>query len=90
METELNTGGGYSSVGTTQLLSVPYALYAKTAETIAGGITETDPVFSASTASGISGTDITYWNNKGTIYPMGPWVMFWFGMDRIGFRTIIL
>ena len=33
--------------GTSQLLSVPYALHAKTAETITGGITETDPFYSA-------------------------------------------
>lgn len=32
---ELNTGSGYVSMGTTQLLSVPYALYAKNA----GGLT---------------------------------------------------
>lgn len=34
-------------MGTTQLLSVPYALHAKTAEGIAGGINETDPIFTA-------------------------------------------
>jgi uncharacterized protein (TIGR02145 family) len=36
------TGGtSYTITGTSQLLSVPYALYAKTAETLSGGITET-------------------------------------------------
>ena len=30
---ELNTGAGYVAMGTTQLLSVPYALFAQTAET---------------------------------------------------------
>jgi hypothetical protein len=37
--TEIDPSGGttYSIVGTTQLLSVPYALYAKSAETISGG-----------------------------------------------------
>ncbi|HEX2919784.1 MAG TPA: hypothetical protein VHO50_01330 [Bacteroidales bacterium] len=35
----------YTITGTTQLLSVPYALYAKKAEAIKGGIVETDPVF---------------------------------------------
>ena len=54
----------YTITGTSQLLSVPYALHAKTAETVTGGITETDPVFGASVASGITGTDTTYWNNK--------------------------
>ncbi|MDA3867415.1 MAG: FISUMP domain-containing protein [Salinivirgaceae bacterium] len=32
-------------MGTSQLLSVPYALHAKTAETVSGEITETDPLF---------------------------------------------
>ena len=31
LEVELNTGSGFSSLGTTQLLSVPYALYAENA-----------------------------------------------------------
>jgi hypothetical protein len=34
---ELNTGSGYVAMGTTQLLSVPYALHAKTAESLVGG-----------------------------------------------------
>ena len=34
---ELNTGNGYVAMGTTQLLSVPYALHAKTAESLVGG-----------------------------------------------------
>ena len=77
-------------------MSVPYALHAKTAESVSGTITETDPVFTAwdkttgisitesqisdldhfttadetdpiygaSVASGITGTDTTNWNNK--------------------------
>ena len=47
IETDLNGGANYSISGTSQLLSVPYALHAKTAETVTGGITETDPVFTA-------------------------------------------
>ena len=59
------TGGiSYVDMGTTQLLSVPYALHAKTAENITGTITETDPVFGTSPANGITNTDITSWNNK--------------------------
>ncbi len=50
--------------GTSQLLSVPYALHAQTAENISGGINETDPVFSASSASGITQTQIENWTNK--------------------------
>ena len=54
----------YTITGTSQLLSVPYALHAKTAETVTGGIAETDPVFGASVAGGITGTDTTNWNKK--------------------------
>ena len=54
----------YTITGTSQLLSVPYALHAKTAETVAGGIDETDPVFGASIAGGITGTDTTNWHKK--------------------------
>lgn len=52
------------SLSTTQLLSVPYALHSKTADNITGGYTESDPVFTASPANGITTTDITSWNNK--------------------------
>jgi len=54
----------YTITGTSQLLSVPYALHAKTAETVTGGITETDPTFTSSQAANITATDITNWNNK--------------------------
>ena len=48
----------YTITGTSQLLAVPYALHAKTAETIKGGITETDPVFIAwDKSTGISITE---------------------------------
>src|SRR5690554_4934489 len=63
-ETDPTGGTSYTITGTSQLLSVPYALHAKTAETVTGTITETDPIFGASVASGITGTDITNWNNK--------------------------
>ncbi len=66
IKTEIDVEGGvnYSIVGTSQLLSVPYALHAKTAETFVGSITESDPVFEASVASEIDEDDIEYWNNK--------------------------
>lgn len=51
-------------MGTSQLLSVPYALHAKTAEKLVGGITETDPNFTASPANGISSASITNWNTS--------------------------
>jgi len=49
IKTEVDPSGGinYSITGTSQLLSVPYALHAKTAEGLSGAISETDPVFSS-------------------------------------------
>ena len=60
IKTETDPAGGtnYSITGTSQLLSVPYALHAKTAETVTDGITETDPVFGAwDKSTGISVTE---------------------------------
>ncbi len=70
-ETDPTGGTAYSISGTSQLLSVPYALHAETAKTIAGGITETDPVYGASAASGITVTDIDNWNNKQELLTAG-------------------
>jgi hypothetical protein len=53
----------YTITGTSQLLSVPYALHAKSAETVTGGITETDPIYSGSEAANITATDITNLGN---------------------------
>ncbi|MFA7401875.1 MAG: FISUMP domain-containing protein [Bacteroidales bacterium] len=58
-ETDPTGGTNYTITGTSQLLSVPYALHAKTAETITGGITETDPSVPTGTQSG----QMQYWNN---------------------------
>ena len=63
-ETDPTGGTSYTISGTSQLMSVPYALHSKTADNIVGGITETDPIFGASLANGITGTDTTNWNNK--------------------------
>jgi len=43
-ETDPTGGTTYTITGTNQLLSVPYAMHAKTADTVTGGITESDPV----------------------------------------------
>src|SRR5690554_5807238 len=57
-ETDPTGGTSYTITGTSQLLSVPYALHAKTAETVTGGITENDPVFGAwDKTTGISITE---------------------------------
>ena len=67
LKTETAPTGGtiYTITGTSQLLSVPYALHANTADSIIGGtsITETDPVFGASIANSITTTDTANWNN---------------------------
>lgn len=46
-ETDLNGGSNYTISGTSQLLSVPYALHAKTAESVTGEIPENDPAVAA-------------------------------------------
>jgi hypothetical protein len=63
-ETDPTGGTNYTITGTSQLLSVPYALYAKSADTITGPIAETDPLFGSSPAVNITETDISNWNNK--------------------------
>lgn len=53
----------YTITGVSQLLSVPYALNAKTAESITGTITETDPIYTGSQAANITANDITKLSN---------------------------
>ena len=62
IKTEIDPNGGvnYSISGTTQLLSVPYALHAKSVEKY----DELDPVFSKSVAKGILNSDTSKWNGK--------------------------
>ncbi len=73
-ETDPSGGTSYTITGTSQLLSVPYALHSGSAEVLAGEITESqisdlqhylteeaDPLFEASPASGIGTTDIANW-----------------------------
>ena len=62
-ETDPTGGTTYTITGTSQLLSVPYALHAKTAESVTGTITETDPVYGSSVASSITVADTANWNN---------------------------
>lgn len=62
IKTQVDPAGGtnYTITGTSQLVSVPYALHAKTAEK---SLTETDPVFTASQAVNITTNDITNLSN---------------------------
>ena len=79
-ETDPSGGTSYTITGTSQLLSVPYAIHAKTVESLAA---ETDPVFSASPAKGITGGNITNWNiaygwgNHSGLYRPVSWVPSW-------------
>lgn len=60
-ETDPTGGTSYTISGTSQLMSVPYALHAKTAQSITGTITETDPLYSASVAKKVTAADTTKW-----------------------------
>ncbi len=62
-ETDLGGGTNYSITGTSQLMSVPYALHAKTAGSVTGGISESDPIFKRSFAFRISQKDTAKWND---------------------------
>ncbi|HOV11205.1 MAG TPA: hypothetical protein PLL90_05540 [Bacteroidales bacterium] len=68
-ETDPNGGVNYTITGESQLLSVPYALHANTADSVTGILHETDPVYGASPAANITGADITNWNNS--LLPLG-------------------
>jgi len=60
LETKIDpsNSGTYTIIGTSQLLTVPYALHAKTATSITGSINETDPVFNSwDKSAGISITE---------------------------------
>ena len=57
-ETDPSGGTNYTISGTSQLLSVPYALHANSAK----NYTETDPLFDISAAAGITGANISDWN----------------------------
>jgi uncharacterized protein (TIGR02145 family) len=64
VEIDVTGGTSYAEMGTTQLLSVPYAMHAKTV----ASYPEIDPVFVAHPANGITGTNITNWT---TAYEWG-------------------
>ncbi len=67
IQTEMDPQGqqGYSITAVSQLLSVPYAFYAGRAtyaDSVSGGMNETDPTFNASVAAGITPADTARWN----------------------------
>ena len=65
IETDPSGGTNYTITGTSQLMSVPYALHSNTADIVVGDISssETDPVFGTSIAYGITDADTSNWNN---------------------------
>ena len=85
LNTETDPAGGtnFTISGTSQLLSVPYALHAQSAETVTGTITETDPLWSGSPSFGISDTNISNWNttfswgNHTGLYRPVSWLPSW-------------
>jgi len=85
----------YTITGTSQLLTVPYALHAKTAETVTGTITETDPVFTGSPSFGITNTNVSNWNtafgwgNHAGLYRPIAWAPSWSDVtDKPTFATV--
>lgn len=70
IDLDVNGGTSYINMGTSQMVSVPYALHAntadeaKTAEAVTGPINELDPDFNASLAASITSADTANWNNK--------------------------
>lgn len=63
-ETDPSGGTNYTLTETSQILAVPYALYAKTAESYSGTLHENDPSFQLSAAKTITSADTASWNNK--------------------------
>jgi uncharacterized protein (TIGR02145 family) len=63
-ETDPTGGTNYTLSTKGELLSVPYALHANTAEKLTGELDEQDPGFKNSVAYEITEADISNWNNK--------------------------
>jgi hypothetical protein len=62
---DVNGGNNFVTMGITQFLSVPYALYASTTDSLLNGTAnETDPQFMASPASAITNSDRVAWDKK--------------------------
>ena len=60
---DINDDGKIDNSWTSQVLSVPYALYAKSAGEISSELPEKDPDFKKSVASSISQNDTNNWND---------------------------
>jgi len=66
INTEIDPLGGtnYTITGSSEFISVPYALHSTTAQSVIGPIEEFDPYFIESVAAGITESDTASWNNK--------------------------
>ncbi len=62
-EVDVNGGSNYTIESTSQLLSVPYAFHANTADNLTYEITESDPVYTESPAANITSDDVTNLEN---------------------------
>jgi uncharacterized protein (TIGR02145 family) len=80
---ELNTGSGYVAMGTTQLLSVPYALYANSAgiantsnmmvsPTVTTAAVSNLTMFNATLTASIANANLNQINEKGFAYSASP------------------
>jgi hypothetical protein len=62
IEADPEGGSNYTVSGISELVSVPYALHAATAESLTGGVEESDPIFVGSPAFTISNENLVHWN----------------------------
>ena len=66
-ETDPTGGTNYSLIIVSQMLSVPYAIHAKTAEKLSTPVMESDPLFNASVAKNITAEDTARWSKREVI-----------------------
>lgn len=64
LEADFSGGSDFNAIATQQLMSVPYAFHAQTAEHLSTAYPESDPVFLNSLAAGITAADTAAWNAK--------------------------
>ena len=71
IKTESDPTGGtsYTITGTSQILSVPYALHANIADSVKGG--ETEPLYNASVAKNITASDTANWTASISTHKIG-------------------
>ncbi len=66
LKTEVDFAGGtnYTIPSVMEILSVPYAVHAKTAEGFSGEVPESDPLYETSAGKGITSKQMDNWNSK--------------------------